>query len=249
MSQTDVTRRGLLTGTAAIGSVLALGQPPVEAKSISGEVPWDPGLANAPSPIASGPLQFLTADEAAFIDAAISRLIPTDELGPGAKEAGVTTFIDRQLAGHYGRAERWYMQGPWKDGSKSQGYQLRFTPAQLYRAAIKAVDAHCQQMFQGKRFAELDAKQQEKVLEDLENGAIKLDGADAGTFFAFLRQNTIEGFFADPMYGGNKDMVGWKLVGFPGARYNYLPYVTKHNQKLDLPPVAIMGRPDWTPHS
>jgi len=65
-------------------------------------------------------------------------------------------------------------------------------------------------------------------------------------FFDFLLQNTIEGFFWDPIYGGNRDMVGWKLIGFPGARYDYRPYVKKHNQRLDLAPVSIAGRPGWT---
>jgi gluconate 2-dehydrogenase gamma chain len=67
-----------------------------------------------------------------FVEAAVARLIPTDELGPGAKEAGAAVFINSRLAGGYGRAESWYMQGPWKDGTQEQGYQLKVTPAQLY---------------------------------------------------------------------------------------------------------------------
>jgi gluconate 2-dehydrogenase gamma chain len=58
-------------------------------------------------------------------------------------------------------------------------------------------------------------------------------------------QNTVEGFFSDPLYGGNKDMAGWKLIGFPGARYDYRPYVSRHGEKLDLEPVGIMGRSGW----
>jgi gluconate 2-dehydrogenase gamma chain len=182
-----------------------------------------------------------------FVESAVARLIPEDELGPGAREAGVPFFLDRQLAGTYGRAERWYMQGPWPKGTKSQGYQTRFTPAQLYRAAIKAIDDHCRSSFQGKAFAKLSAGQQDQVLQELEQGKLKLQNVPGDAFFELLLQNTIEGFFCDPIHGGNRDMVGWKLIGFPGARYDYRPYVTKHNQKLELAPVSIAGRPDWNP--
>src|SRR5581483_10183894 len=96
-------------------------------RTITGGVPWMPGPGDAP--IDKGTLKFFTPDEAAFIDAAVARLIPADDLGPGAKEAGVTVFLDRQLAGPYGHAETWYMSGPWHDGTKSQGYQSRLNPA------------------------------------------------------------------------------------------------------------------------
>jgi len=80
---------------------------------------------------AQPPERFFSPAEASFIEAAVARIIPNDDLGPGAKEAGVATFIDRQLAGPYGRAESWYMQGPWRHGAKEQGYQLKLTPAEL----------------------------------------------------------------------------------------------------------------------
>jgi gluconate 2-dehydrogenase gamma chain len=119
------------------------------------------------NPAAPGPA-FLTSDESAFLDAAVARLIPQDDLGPGAKEAGVTHFIDRQLGGPYGRAQTWYMQGPWREGTKEQGYQLKITPAELYRTAIEDVDAHCRSAFAGKRFIELDGAAQDQVLKGLE---------------------------------------------------------------------------------
>ena len=245
-----LSRRQILSGSVAAASVLAAdGCTRLNARTISGEVPWVPGQANAPSVAPEGPLRFLTSDEAAFLDAAVSRLIPADDLGPGAKEAGVTVFIDRQLAGPYGKAAHWYMQGPWEKGQKTQGYQSRLTPAELYRAAIKAIDTHVRKKFGDRTFIQLSAGDQDSVLTELEKGTIDLDGADAKTFFDVFLQNTTEGFFSDPIYGGNRDMVGWKLIGFPGARYNYLPYVGKHGQKLDLPPVGLKGRPDWHPES
>jgi len=241
----DVNRRQLISASVLIGSSLAIDC--AQARSISGKVPWQPDEANKPQIVKPGPNQFFTSDEAEFIDAAISRLIPNDDLGPGAKEADVALFLDRQLAGPFGKASSWYMHGPWSKGTKTQGYQSRRTPAELYRAAIKAIDSYCTGKFGGKKFAALSADQQDQVLKGVESADIKLDGVDGKTFFTVFLQNTIEGFFSDPIYGGNRDMVGWKLIGFPGAHYDYRPYVEKHGQKLDLPPVGIKGRPGWTP--
>jgi gluconate 2-dehydrogenase gamma chain len=258
MSRFRLSRRQLLSFGAAASSLAAIAPADALARSYKGGVPWQPSEANAPETAAAGPLQFFTAEEAAFIDAAVARLIPADELGPGAKEAGVTTFLDRQLAGPYGRAQSWYMQGPWRAGEETQGYQSRLTPAQLYRTAIRAIDDHCRQRFGGKPFSQISVQDQEQVLGGLEKGDIKLgglgpraieiEGVTSDTFFAQLMQNTIEGFFSDPIYGGNRDMIGWKLIGFPGARYDYRAYVAKHGQKLHIAPVGIKGRPGWTPH-
>ena len=84
------------------------------------------------------------------------------------------------------------------------------------------------------------------MLTGLEKGTIKPKGINGAGFFSLLLQNTREGFFADPVYGGNRDMAGWKMLGFPGARYDYRDWVERHNEKYPLPPVSIMGRSDWT---
>lgn len=240
-----INRRQILSAGVVAGSAVALNA--AQARSISGEVPWQEGQANKPDIAQPGTYIFLTAPEAEWLDAAVSRLIPKDELGPGAKEAGVTFFLDRQLAGAYGQASHWYMQGPWKRGDATQGYQSRMTPAELYRAAIKAVDAHSADNNSGKKFAQLTGEQQDDILKGLEKGDINLKTVDAKSFFTMFLQNTMEGFFSDPLYGGNRDMAGWKLIGFPGARYDYRPYVKKHGARLNLPPVGITGRPGWSP--
>ncbi|EJW13663.1 Gluconate 2-dehydrogenase, membrane-bound, gamma subunit [Rhodovulum sp. PH10] len=245
MSKADVSRRTLLTIGALVGAEAGLDTLPAGARTYSREVPWQPGEANAPVPAEPGGYRYLSPAEATCLDAMVARLIPADDTGPGAVEAGVTTFIDRQLDGPYGRAQRWYMQGPWQTGSDGQGYQTRLTPAQLYRAALADIDAHCTQTFDDKTFSALAGEQQDELLTALEKDTLALPNAPAKTFFDLLLQNTIEGFFSDPLYGGNRDMVGWKLIGFPGARYDYRPYVGKHNQRLDLPPVGILGRPGW----
>lgn len=243
----SLNRRDLLSAGLVAGTSAALSR--ADARSISGEVPWIPGQANRPDGAIGTAYKFLSADEAAFLDAAVARLIPADNLGPGAKEAGVTFFIDRQLDGAYGHAASWYMQGPWGDGQPSQGYQSRMAPAQLYRAGIKAVDDYCRRSFGGKAFSALSPDEQDKILTGLENDDIKFETVSGKSFFDQLLQNTVEGFFSDPLYGGNRDMVGWKMIGFPGARYDYRPYVGKHNRMLSFEPVGIMGRPGWTPNS
>jgi gluconate 2-dehydrogenase gamma chain len=199
-------------------------------------------VSNASASVAEpGQYAYFTPVEFTWVEAAASRLIPNDDLGPGAKEAGVATFIDRQLSGPYGRAETWYMQGPWKKGTKEQGYQLKLTPAQLYRTGIADVDAWCSK--NGKRpFAELDAAEQDKLLHELEQGDIELARAPAKDFFAMLLQNTIEGFLADPMYGGNRDFAGWKLIGFPGPRYNYVAEIDQYGKRYAMAPVGLLGR-------
>lgn len=239
-----LNRRQLLAASALVGSSLALPEA-AHATTITEKIPWSPGAADNPTPISPGPYQFFSPQEASWIDAAVSRLIPHDEHGPGAKELGVTVFLDRQLAGAYGRADRWYMAGPWAKGTETQGYQSRMNPGQMYRAAIKAIDSYCLKTFQNKSFAQLESGDQDNVLRELEEGKIKLDEIDAKAFFKQLLLNTQEGFFADPLYGGNKDMAAWKMIGFPGARYDYRDYVKKHGERFPLPPVSLNGRPAW----
>jgi len=205
-----------------------------------------PAVAAAPltpieNPAAPGPA-YLNASERAFIDAALARLIPNDDLGPGAKEAGVGDFIDRQLGGPYGRAQTWYMHGPWREGTEQQGYQLKLAPAEFYRTAIADIDEYCKRQYGGKGFAELDGATQDKVLHGLEKGEIHLARAPAKQFFDMLWQNTREGFLADPMYGGNRDFAGWKLIGFPGPRYNYVAEIGEYGKPYREPPVGVMGR-------
>ena len=125
-----------------------------------------------------------------------------------------------------------------------QGFQSRLTPAALYRAAVKAIDAHVGSS-SGKRFADLAAEQQDALLKDIEGGKLQLADVDAKTFFKMLLMNTKEGMFSDPIYNGNRDVAGWKMQGFPGARNNYRDWDGRHGQRYDQPPVGIRGRPAW----
>ncbi len=236
-----LSRRTLLASATAF---VISGVTVAHARSIAGGLPWEPGSATPPVPVRIGPYMFFTADEAATIEAAVDRLIPPDDRIVGGKDAGCATFIDRQLAGPYGRAEGLYMRPPFMPGAATQGYQAPDAPAMRYRAGLKALADHVKTAFAGKSFRELAPAEQDKVLSGLETGAIALKGVKGAEFFALLLQNTQEGFFADPIYGGNRNMAGWKLVGFPGARYDYRDWVERHNEKYPLPPVGIMGRSD-----
>jgi gluconate 2-dehydrogenase gamma chain len=158
---------------------------------------------------------YLNQAEIRFLDAAVEHLIPTDELGPGAKDAGVTVYIDRQLTSTWGSHGRNYRGGPWPEGTPEQGFQSRFTPQEIYRIAIHEINEHCRAQFE-RPFDQLPAAKQEEILKALERNQIELPSLPSKLFFDLLWRNTEEGYFADPMYGGNRDKVGWKLIGFPG---------------------------------
>jgi gluconate 2-dehydrogenase gamma chain len=103
-----------------------------------------------------------------------------------------------------------------------------------------------QAKLRGKHFASLAADQQDRILRDMESGDLQLpEEIDEQAWFELLLQNTMEGFFAEPIYGGNRDMASWKMLGFPGVRYDFRDHVEKHNIKYPLPPVSLMGRGDW----
>jgi gluconate 2-dehydrogenase gamma chain len=225
-------RRRWLT-TTALGAVFAAARwAPVRPQEVTeGGVPLDV-VPTAP---------WFTPDERAFVEAAVERLIPADDLGPGGVELGVVDFIDRQLGGPFGRAARWYMEGPFREGYEDQGYQVPFTPAELYRHCIPKANAWARERFRA-AFAELPPAERDTALGALEAGEVPLDIAQPELFFAMLLRNAKEGYLADPIYGGNRDFAAWRLIGFPGARYDYAPFIVEHGQPFPLPPVGVMGR-------
>jgi gluconate 2-dehydrogenase gamma chain len=193
----SIDRRHFLLGSTAAGVAgIASGKihdgelgGPVQV--IHGAVPWQEGTADSPPGVSGSGYSYFTNIEATFVEAALARLIPGDPVGPGAVEANVPFFIDRQLAGLYGRGDHLYKGGPWPKGTPEQGYQA----------------------------------------------------STAKTFFAMLLQNTKEGYFSDPIYGGNKDMGAWKMIGFPGAHYDYSEWVSRHGERVPYPPGGFQGPP------
>jgi gluconate 2-dehydrogenase gamma chain len=184
---------------------------------------------------------FLTQPEVRFLDAAVERLIPTDELGPGAKEAGVSCYIDRQLCSTWGTHGRNYRAGPWLEGTPEQGFQSRLVPQEIYRIGILEINAVCRARYE-RPFDQLAPDKQNEMLKALEKGEVDLPSLSSKLFFDLLWRNTEEGFFADPLYGGNRGKVGWKLIGFPGVpsgRYkdhldNPAPYRAEPVSILDI---------------
>ena len=154
------------------------------------------------------PLRFFSAADASVIAAACARIFPTDATGPGANEAGVVIYIDRQLAGPFGRDKYRYTKGPFVESVPEHGYQGKQSPREIYRAGIRTLVG----------FVDLTPEQQDDKLRSIERT----------TFFQMLRSHTIEGMFSDPMHGGNAGLIGWQLIGFPGPQMSYRDEIDKH---------------------
>lgn len=242
-AQNNLSRRDVLAGSALMLVGASIGR----ADTISGYLPWVPNAGNPPLPAAAGPWQYFTTAEARAIEALADRIIPPDSETPGGKDAGCVVFLDRQLAGPYGRQEGLYISAPFETGAKNQGSQSPDGPGKLYRDALAALDRACSTKHGGRLFADLNTSEQDAALHDLERGELKLEGVNGQAFFDQAIKDIQMGFFADPVYGGNRNMVAWKMIGFPGARYNYLDWVKRHNEGFPLPPVSIAGRAEWTP--
>jgi gluconate 2-dehydrogenase gamma chain len=171
----------------------------------------------APTPA----LRFLTKWEFDYVTAMAETIWPTDDLGPGARVAGVGYYIDGQLSGGWGQGHRFYLNGPFFPAADSgHGWQVPMAPGDVYRAFLPAYDQYVRQTY-GHSYIELDAATQTQALNDLRTGkaVIPLAGSTAFTsvdFYNLFRQNVLEGMLADPAYGGNRGMVGWKWIGFPG---------------------------------
>jgi gluconate 2-dehydrogenase gamma chain len=221
---------GKLLGAAGVSRALR----PIESQT----TPAEPAGATASPAQGAHAYTFFTAEEAAFVDAAVDRLIPPDDLGPGARDAGVTVFIDRQLSGAYGTAGKWYMQGPFGESAPEQGYQRPLTPQELYRVSIAALNALARGRHD-ERFDLLTPEQQDGILTELDEGTLQVEDAPVAEFFSMLLSNTMEGFFSDPMYGGNRDKVGWRLVGFPGVGASYRDRIEHYDEPYDVEPVSI----------
>jgi gluconate 2-dehydrogenase gamma chain len=199
MSKHDEARRAFLVSVAA-GAVAGAGLVP-DALAQSQE----PQATNAaaPAPVHThsdaGHGAFLNDDDAATIAAFAERLMPGAPGKPGARDAGVLNYIDLALAGAYADQQDFYRRG------------------------LASLDAHCRKAYNAP-FVKLDAARQDDVITALEQGkAPEFTWPSAQAFFNTVRTHTMEGMFADPIYGGNRDFAGWRLVGFPGAQPLFTP--------------------------
>ena len=230
----------LATGFIVAGTFVQKGYATV----INSRVPWQ---ANATKTdfypvIEPGKLVFFTQAEADVVGAIADCLIPSDDLSIGAKEAGCVTFIDHQLAGAFGQGKKQYRLGPFVKGTPEQGPQYDHAPAERYKLGLKALDDYCQKT-DGKSFDKLSNERQIAIISDMEKGSLPLGiNLEPKAFFELLLQNVREGYLADPIYGGNKGMVSWKMVGFPGARYDYRDFMDRKGEDWKIAPISLVMR-------
>ena len=231
-----IGRREFLTVAGAAAAALA---PAISAEAQQAQAVASSATPSAASPPVDEPLLTLTATEHAFFAAAADTIIPADEHSPSGSDCGVANFIDRQLAGAYGSGARLYRQGPFPQGKPEQGYQLPLTPREFFRAGIASANEYTRKTW-AKDFDRLNEEQRIAALKAMEAGKAEFTGFGSAMFFNALLQITMEGFFADPVYGGNRDMASWKMVGYPGLPATYRHDIKKYLGKTyDKPPRSI----------
>jgi gluconate 2-dehydrogenase gamma chain len=198
-----LSRRELLKRVGIVGAAAAAVPACVIVPAAEITHPLEASFSQAAT-IPREALETFTAAEAATIEAIVARLIPSDENGPGAREARAAHYIDRALGGAL--------------ASSIEAYRNGLAAVDIYARASKSAP-----------FAQLSTQQQDAVLSDMENNVATGFTPDASTFFNLVRAHTIQGTFSDPYYGGNANFVGWDLIGYPGIRLA----VTANDQRLD----------------
>lgn len=176
------------------------------------------------------PWAFLTNDEAQFLAAMADVFIPEDD-HPSASQAGVIDYIDLQMATGYGQGKGLYLEGPFAQGTPQQGYQLPMTPSHMLRAGLTFVR-------QGTDLVAMAPQDRAGWVKDLSERDDMLGDVPAQTFFNEVLSLSNEGYFADPIYRGNYDYAGWRMVGFPGA-HAYFTERVGDNKPTRQPPMGI----------
>jgi gluconate 2-dehydrogenase gamma chain len=195
--------------------------------------------AKAPAAAAVDTYQVLNGTEQAFIQAAVDTFIPADGLSPSGTECGVAVFIDRQLAGGYGNGARFYRSGPFLKGKPEHGYQLSLTPVDYFRQGIAETNAWSRKT-RGKDFDRLSPADRDAALKEIDAGKAEFSGLNAKAFLEALLLLAMEGFFSDPIYGGNRDMAAWKMIGYPGLPATYADKIEQYRgKKYDGAPQSI----------
>jgi len=224
------SRRSLLKllGAGAVGAAVGVGATLVAGDNLR--------TTSSPAAVAPPPLRFFNDAQARTIMAMAERIFPKDNTGPGATDAHVVNYIDGRLSGAWGLGAKTYRQGPYVQPADSgHGFQLAMTPRDVYKFALAALDAYTNGKY-SKSFDELSTQQQDDTLHALDGGTVAtFTTVPAATFFAMFRQNVVEGLFADPLYGGNFNLIGWRWVGFPGNPMAYGDPYGRLIDKFDTP--------------
>jgi gluconate 2-dehydrogenase gamma chain len=225
MAETKLPRRDFLKAAGAVGAAGAAVATGVAACS-----PEQQAATATKAPAESDARLVLTSDEAAFLTAAVDTIIPKDELSPSGSECGCVTFIDRQLASAWGGGAKMYRAGPFMAGTPEQGYQMSLTPHQFFVAGIRAANEWSQKTY-SKNFDGLPEDKRIEALKAMEEGKAQFDGFDSRQFFQRLLTITMEGFFSDPIYGGNRNKASWRMLGYPGLPALYADKVDEWRTK------------------
>lgn len=217
----EFTRRTFMEQTGRTGSAAFLAQYALSSATghALGQEEWEP-TDELPG-VDEKALLELHVDEARVVQAMAARIMPSDEFGPGAVDAGVVYFIDRQLNGAWGYGENFYLEPPFRnryEGAKpNQGYQASLPPREIYKLSVDWINDYAQREYGGE-FIDLSPEQQDQVLLDVQNNEPdNFRSIRPQEFFQILRRNTLEGMYCDPAYEGNENMVGWKMKEFPGS--------------------------------
>jgi gluconate 2-dehydrogenase gamma chain len=227
MANKPIPRRDFLKSAAIAGTAAAAAMTP-QTVAAQGALPQP-----TPSGAVSGgedSMLTLTSTEAAFFSAAADTFIPADALSPSGTECGVVTFIDRQLAGAWGSGAKMYRSGPFRKAKPEYGYQLPLTPREFFAAGIVATNDWVNKTH-GKEFDRLSRKERDDALKLMDQGKAELADFNGKQFFEALLDVTMEGFFSDPIYGGNKNKVSWKMIGYPGLPATYANVIEQYRNK------------------
>jgi gluconate 2-dehydrogenase gamma chain len=236
MAEASIPRRDFLKGagaaSAAAASALTATTEPTQAQKSA-------PVQTAASPAPDDAYLTLTAPEAAFLSAAYDTLIPADRLSPSGTDCGLVTFMDRQLAGAWGGGARLYRSGPFVQGKPEQGYQLSLTPREFFAAGIKAANGWTRKTY-GKDFDRLAPADRDAALKAMEANKAEFAEFNSKQFFEALYQSAMEGFFADPIYGGNRNKVSWRMIGYPGLPAAYANKALEYRgKKVVIEPQSI----------
>jgi gluconate 2-dehydrogenase gamma chain len=132
------------------------------------------------------------------------------------------------------------MQGPFFAGEATQGYQSRLTRAEMFRQGIAKLEEEAQKRYQ-KPFVDLDGGQMDEILTSFQKNEVEMKGVSSEFFFRVLRQATLEGAYADPIYNGNNNMDGWRMKGFPGHQFAYINMIEDEKfQKIEPKSISSM---------